>query len=60
MKMLLNHLGSMMNYIDPETLRVHLNTIYILDYFMVHLMVLSQKEENLGILNHMSKKVNHI
>lgn len=60
MKMLLNHHGSMMNYIDQETLKVHLNTIFILVYFMVHLMVSSQKEGNLGMLDHMSKKVNHI
>lgn len=58
--MLLNPLGFMMNYIDQETLRVHLNIIFILVCFMVHLMVSFQKEENLGILSHMLKKVNHI
>ena len=60
MKQQLKILGFIMNYIDQEILRVHSNTIFILDYFMVLLMDLSQKVENHGISSHMSKRVNPI
>jgi hypothetical protein len=56
----LNTLGFIMNYIDQETLKDHSNTIFIQGYFMVLLMDLSQKVENLGISNQMLKKANLI
>ena len=52
--------GFITNFIDQETLKDHLNTTFTQGFFMVLLMDLFQKAENLGILSQMLKKVNHI
>ena len=43
MRMQLKNLGFMMNYIDQEILKAHLNYHYLGDYYMVLLMPSLQK-----------------